>query len=311
MLVKPLVVIMGPTAVGKTAVSLHLARALQAEIISADSRQAYVGMDIGTAKATPAEQAVAPHHLLDIKKPDESLSLGEYLQLARAIIDELHGRDVLPLVVGGTGQYVRALIEGWQTPQVPPQPDIRKRLQAVAAEQGGEVLFARLQEADPQAAAAIDPRNVRRVIRALEVIEVSGRPFSEQQRKEPPPYSMLLIGLTRPRPLLYARADARIEAMFAEGFVDEVRDLLAAGYTPDLPAFSSLGYREVAAYVQGNIDLEEAKALLRRHTRQYIRRQYNWFRLSDERIRWFDLEEQGPDDVLAVVQAWLAGADAG
>jgi tRNA dimethylallyltransferase len=172
-------------------------------------------------------------------------------------------------------------------------------LEEQAQREGKEAVFARLQELDPLSAERIDWRNLRRVIRAIEVTTVLGRPFSELQTKSPPPYSLVQIGLTRPRDLLYQRADARIEQMFAAGFVEEVARLLAAGYTPALPSFSSLGYREVAGYLAGEHDLEEAKILLRRHTRQFIRRQYNWFRPTDPNITWFDLEEQTAGDVLA------------
>ena len=305
MLVKPLVVVVGPTAVGKTEMALYLGQALAGEIVSADSRQVYRGMDIGTAKPTPAEQQQVPHHLIDIRNPDETLSLGEYRRLALAAIAAIHERGRLPLLVGGTGQYVRAVVEGWQVPEVPPQPQLRAELEALAAREGHMAVFARLQALDPVSAARIDPRNLRRVIRALEVTLVLGRPFSQVRSKAPPPFRILQIGLTRPRPLLYARADARIEAMFARGFVDEVRRLLAQGYGPDLPAFSSLGYREVAGYLAGSYPLEEAKALLRRHTRQFIRRQYNWFALNDPAITWFDREQTTPATILDRVQAWL------
>ncbi len=297
-----LIVVTGPTAVGKTAVSLELARALGGEVVSADSRQVYRGMDIGTAKATAAELAFVPHHLLDIRNPNETISLGEYQKLAYATIDEIHGRERLPLLVGGTGQYVRAVVEGWQVPEVPPQAELRSMLEEQAQREGKEAVFARLQELDPASAERIDWRNLRRVIRAIEVTTVLGRPFSELRTKFPPPYSLLQIGLTRPRDSLYQRADARIEQMFAAGFVQEVERLLAAGYTSDLPSFSSLGYREVAGYLTGEHDLEEAKMLLRRHTRQFIRRQYNWFRLTDPNITWFDLEEQVAGDVLTFLE---------
>jgi len=297
--VKTLLALVGPTAVGKTATSLLLARSLDGEIISADSRQVYRGMDIGTAKISPDEMAGVPHYLIDIRQPDESISLGEYKRLADATIAAVMARGRLPLLVGGTGQYVRAVIEGWQIPQVAPQLSLRAMLEEQAEREGKAAVFARLQELDPASAQTIDYRNLRRVIRAIEVTMVTGRPFSELQRKQPPPWRIVQIGLTRPRTALYARADARIEAMFAAGWVEEVRDLLAHGYASDLPSFASLGYRQVAAYLAGDYDLEEAKLLIRRATHSFIRRQYNWFRLSNPAIRWFDLEEVGPEDVLA------------
>ncbi len=292
-------VLAGPTAVGKTATSLLLARELGGEIVSADSRQVYRGMDIGTAKVTPAERAEIPHHLIDIRNPDETISLGEYKVLADAVIAGILARGRLPMLVGGTGQYVRAVVEGWQIPRVPPQPELRQELEELAAREGKEAVFSRLQMLDPASAQAIDYRNLRRVIRAIEVTMVAGRPFSELQTKQPPPWRVVQIGLTRPREALYARADARIESMFEAGWVEEVRALLARGYTPDLPSFASLGYREVAAYLAGDYDLAEAKRLIRRATRAFIRRQYNWFRLTNPNIHWFDLAEVGTEEILA------------
>lgn len=295
---KPLLVVAGPTAVGKTALSLEMAEALNGEIVSADSRQVYMGMDIATAKPTPDERGRVPHHLFDIKRPDEPISLGEYLHLAYLAIDEIHSRGRLPLLVGGTGQYVAAVVEGWQVPEVEARPELRAEYEAMAAQQGKEAVYARLVEVDPDSAARIDPRNLRRVIRALEVTLAAGKPFSEMRVKQPPPYRIVQIGLTRPRPILYERADARIERMFAAGFVAEVERLLAAGYTPDMSSFGSLGYREVAGYLAGEYDLAVTKELLRRHTRQFIRRQYNWFSLDNPAFTWFDLEMRSPQDVV-------------
>ncbi len=295
MLVKPLIVIVGPSAVGKTTISLQIAARYGGEVVSADSRQVYRSMDVGTAKVTDGERADIPHHLIDIRLPDQTITLGEYQALAYAAIDDIHSRGRLPLLVGGTGQYVKAVVEGWRIPKVPPQPKLRAELQALAEREGKEAVYARLLTIDPGSAGSIDWRNLRRVIRAIEVTEVSGRPFSELQVKTPPPYSLHQIGLTRPRELLYARADARIGQMFAEDFIVEVERLLAAGYSADLPSFSSLGYREVAAYLAGEHSLEQAKLLLRRHTRQFIRRQYSWFRLTDPNITWFDLEKRTPE----------------
>lgn len=302
-------VLVGPTAVGKTATSLLLAKELNGEIVSADSRQVYRGMDIGTAKVTPEERGQIPHHLIDIRNPDETISLGEYKELADTVIADILNRGRLPILVGGTGQYVRAVVEGWQIPRVPPQPELRRELEALAAREGKEALFARLKELDPLSAQTIDYRNLRRVIRAIEVTLVAGRPFSELQTKQPPPWRILQIGLTRPRERLYARADARIEAMFQAGWAAEVQRLLDQGYTPELPSFGSLGYREVAAYLAGEYDLEEAKMRIRRSTRAFIRRQYNWFRPTDPRIHWFDLNEVDPETVLRGVKTSLFSAE--
>jgi tRNA dimethylallyltransferase len=305
----PLVAIVGPTGVGKTALSLALAQRLPVacEVISADSRQIYRGMDIGTAKPTPEERRQVPHHLIDLVAPDEVLTLAQVQALCYRTIDEVLGRGHLPLLVGGTGLYVRAVVEGWTVPRVPPDPARRQALLRLAAEQGPEALFQRLQEVDPEAAARIDPRNVRRVVRALEVCEATGRPFSQARRRYPPPYSILMVGLTMPREALYARVDARIDRMLQAGLVDEVQALLAAGYAPDLPAMTGLGYREIGLYLRGEVPLEEAVALLRRNTRRLIRHQYNWFRLDDPRIRWYDArDEHLVEKVQAEVLEFLA-----
>lgn len=289
--------IVGPTAVGKTALSLVLAQALGGEIVSADSRQIYRGMDIGTAKATPEERALVPHHLLDVVDPDQVLTLAEYQRLAYAAIDDILARGRLPLLVGGTGQYVRAVLEGWRIPEVAPRPELRAALAADAAAHGAEALHDRLAALDPVAAARIDPRNVRRVIRALEVCLSTGRPISELQTKSPPPYRIVQIGVTRPRPELYARIDARVDRMIEAGLVDEVRRLADAGYGWDLPAMTGLGYRQIGQYLRGEITLDEAIALIKRGTRRFVQQQYNWFRPDDPAIHWIDPGVVGPEDV--------------
>ena len=286
----PLLVIVGPTAVGKTALTVRLGEALGGEVVSADSRQVYRGMDIGTAKPAAKERVRTPHHLIDIRDPDEPLSLAEYQALAYQVIDDLLARGRLPMLVGGSGQYVRAVVEGWGIPRVPPDEALRAELYAEAEASGHEALHTRLRALDPVAAERIDARNVRRVVRALEVCLVAGRPISELQHKSPLPYRILQIGLTHPRPALYRRADDRVDAMIAAGLVDEVRRLVEAGYGWHLPAMSSLGYREVGAHLRGESSLEEAVQSIKRETRRFIRQQYNWFRLSDPRICWFDLE---------------------
>jgi tRNA dimethylallyltransferase len=305
----PLVVIVGPTAVGKTALSIELAVALGGEIVSADSRQIYRGMDIGAAKATPAEQARVPHHLLDIVSPDQVLSVTEYQRLAYAAVDAILARGRLPFLVGGAGQYIHAVTEGWRVPAVAPQEALRAALLAEAAAGGPAALHERLAALDPLAAARIDHRNVRRVIRALEVCLATGRPISELQRKTPPPYRIFQVGVTRPRPELFARVDARVDRMLADGLVAEVARLVAAGYRFDLPAMSGIGYRQIGQYLRGELSLDEAVALLKKQTRRFIHQQNTWFRPDDPAIRWFDPGRASLADLQAEIAAWLAISD--
>lgn len=302
-----LIALVGPTAVGKTDLALWLGERLEVEVVSADSRQVYRGMDIGTAKPEPQERQALPHHLIDILDPDQVLSVAEYQQLAYRAIAEVRGRDRLPLLVGGSGQYVRAVLEGWQIPTVPPDPDLRAALQREAEALGAEAFHSRLREVDPQAAGAIDRRNVRRVIRALEVYYKTGRPISELQTKRPPPYRILKVGLTLPRPLLYQRIDRRVERMMERGLVAEVEGLLRRGYGAELPAMSGLGYRQVASYLRGEVGLEQAVEQIKWETHRFARQQYVWFRPEDRAIRWF---EPGQDDrgaVLEAVESFLEG----
>ncbi len=303
----PLVLIVGPTAVGKTAVGVELARQFNGEIVSADSRQIYRYMDIGTAKPTPEERALAPHHLLDVVDPDQLLTLAEYQERAQAAIAEITSRRRVPFLVGGTGLYVRAVAEGWSVPRVAPNPAIRQALLERAEREGAQSLYAELQAVDPEAAAIIDPRNVRRVVRALEVYQSSGRTFSSQRMRQAPPYNELWIGLTLPRAALYERADERVDRMVAAGWVDEVRNLAARGYSLDLPALSALGYREIARFLQGELSLEEAIVLIKRHTRRFIRHQYAWFSLQDPRIHWFDMSEPCLEGIGDLVGTFLGG----
>ena len=298
--------IVGPTAVGETALALRLGAACGGEVVSADSRQIYCSMDIGTAKPTPAERATVPHHLVDIVDPDERLTLAQYRERAAAAIADIWSRGALPMLVGGTGLYVRALLEGWTVPEVPPDPELRAQLAATAECEGAETLHARLGMVDPDAAARIDARNVRRVIRALEVYAHTGEPISRQQAKQPPAYRVLMLGLTLARPQLYARIDSRIDAMLAAGLIEEVRGLLARGYTPELASMSALGYREIAAHLRGDLDLAQAVALIRRSTRRFVRQQYNWFRLEDTHIHWLDAATLDWSALVAWVRAWEA-----
>ncbi len=302
----PLLAVVGPTATGKTGLAIDLALRLQGEIVSADSRQLYQGMDIGTAKPTPEERARVPHHLLDIITPETPYTLTQYQADAQAAIAGIAARGHLPLLVGGTGLYIRAVVDNLAIPEVPPNWELRRDLEAQAAREGAAALHARLATLDPASAASIDPANVRRVIRALEVCLVTGQPFSSLQGARPSPYRALLLGLTCDRALLYARADRRVDAMLAAGLVDEVRALAARGYDWRLPAMTSLGYGEIGAYLRGETSLEEAITRLKFNTHSYIRRQYSWFR-PDARIHWLECEmPKLADAALAVIHAWRA-----
>ncbi|GAB4478447.1 MAG: tRNA (adenosine(37)-N6)-dimethylallyltransferase MiaA [Anaerolineae bacterium] len=301
----PLIVIVGPTGIGKTRLAVDLAQRLGGEIVSADSRQVYRGMDIGTAKPSAEERRLAAHHLIDILDPDQWLSLAEFQKMAYRAIDAIHARGRLPLLVGGTGQYVRAVVDGWGIPEVEPHHGLRADLESYAALYGASALHSRLREVDPHAADAIDYRNVRRVVRALEVYLVSGEPISRLQEQTPPPYRILQIGLTMPREALYRRVDCRVDAMIAAGWVDEMRRLLAAGYSWELPAMSSLGYPQIAAHLRGELTLEEAAAIIKRETHRFIRQQYNWFSPGDPAIHWFDVDQDPADAIAALAAGWL------
>lgn len=300
---KPLIAIIGPTAVGKTALAIQLAEEFRGEIVSADSRQVYRGMDIGTAKPTADERRRVLHHLLDVVNPGESFTLAQYQQLAYAAIAEIHTRAKVPFLVGGSGLYVRAVLEGLCIPRVAPDPARRQELEREDA----AVLYARLQQLDPLAAAKIDPRNKRRVIRAIEVCESTDKPISALQSRNAPNYHVLRIGLTLPRGELYRRIDARVDQMIAAGLVAEVSALIARGCDLDTPAMSGLGYRQIALYVKGEATLEEATRVLKRDTRRVVHHQYSWFRLDDVRIRWFDVSTPRYAEIRGAVAKFLRG----
>jgi len=300
----PLILIVGPTAVGKTEIAIQLAERLNGEIVSADSRLFYRGMDVGTAKPSREEQARVLHHLIDIANPDEILSLAVFQQKAREAIAKIHTHGNLPFLVGGTGQYMRAVTEGWTPPEVKADERLRDELGKIALreERGADWLHDKLKELDEVAAQKIDARNYRRTIRALEVIMTTGKKFSEQRGQSDSPYHLMTIGLARPRPELYARVDARIESMFANGFLEEVKGLLASGYSPSLPTMSAIGYRECVDALEGRIKVEEAKQLIRRATRVFVRRQANWFKESDPNIAWFRVEEGVVEKIEAYIR---------
>lgn len=297
---KPLLVILGPTAVGKTALSLEVSQRFPAEIISADSRLFYIGMDIGTAKPSLEERAVAPHHFIDICTPDQRVTLGEYQRQAYETIDSIHVRDKLPIVVGGTGQYVQALVEGWGIPEVAPDYDLRAELE----EKPSVELHGMLEEVDKVSAQEIHPNNKRRIIRALEISIISGLPKSELTKKTPPPYNIFLLGLTCDRQKLYNRIDTRVDKMLESGLLAECQALLDAGYDTNLPALSGLGYQQLWPYLNGETTLLEATGRIKFETHRFVRHQNNWFK-RDERIRWYDIHADGyPTSPLRAIGHW-------
>ncbi len=287
---KPLVAVVGPTATGKSGLAVSLAKQFNGEVIGADSRQIYRYMDIGTAKISPDEQSGVHHYLIDIKAPDEDFSVAQYRQTATEIIGDIHLRNMLPVLAGGTGQYIWSVIEGWNIPEVQPDNTLRKELEEKAAAGGIEDLFDELREADPEAAASIDKRNVRRVIRALEVVRLTRRPFSEQKIKKEPPYRFLVLGLTCERKELYRRIDLRVDRMIERGFIWEVQGLLDRGYKSTLPAMSGIGYKQIVMYLNGELSLESAVEKIKTETHRLVRRQNNWFAHDDKRITWLDIQ---------------------
>ena len=301
-----LLVVVGPTASGKTALSISLAQAFNGEVINSDSRLFYRGFDIGTAKPSEEDLTAAPHHLIDFLEPEDSFGLADYLDSVREIAAKVMTRQALPVLAGGAGQYVWGLLEGWNVPRVTPNPELRAELECVAQEEGGEVVFARLEQLDPEAAERIDSRNVRRVIRAIEVAQAGGN--TGPRRAEEPPYDALIIGLKLGRERLYARIDARIDGMLMAGWVDEVRQMVERGVPMNAPAMTGIGYRELAGYLAGERTYSDAVHATRRATRSLARHQDNWFSADDKRINWLDAAD--PEGVAAAatdrVESWLS-----
>ena len=301
--------IVGPTAVGKNLLALGLALSFDGEIVNADSRQIYRFMEIGTAKPSVTDQALVPHHLIDILEPDARFSLALFLELAHQAIQDIQARGKLPIVVGGTGQYIRAILEGWQVPRVPPDGQLRQELEEEAKRDGAESLHRRLHQLDPEAASKIDPRNLRRVIRALEVFQVTGKPPSTVRHKHPTPYSPLIVGLTMSRQALYRRIDQRVEEMLETGLVEEVRGLLKLGYSPESPGLSTMGYKEITRHLRGELILEEASQRIKYETHRFARHQYAWFRLPDPRINWLQAGSEASGQAGGLVSEFLRRGD--
>ena len=300
-----LVVIVGPTGVGKSRLGLELAGEFSGEIVSADSRQVYRYMDIGTARPSPGEQSLVRHHVLDIINPDQDFSLARYQQIACEAIDNIHRRGQLPFLVGGSGLYVRAVVEGWRIPRVPPDAGFRQEMEKRAAESGGHSLYEELVRIDPVAAHRIDPRNVRRVIRALEVSRSTSAPISELRGKQVPSYETLIIGLTTDRSELYRRIDYRVDTMIERGLVDEVKKLVEMGYGSAPPVVSGIGYRQITMYLRGELSLTEAVQQMKTETHRLVRHQYSWFRLKDEHIHWFDVQIEPEAEIRGLVSKFI------
>jgi len=281
---KPKIVILqGPTGVGKTETALALAHHVPVEIVNADSLQFYRFMDIGTSKPRPAQQQMVPHHLFSILDPDEHFHAARYMELARKIIEEILGRQHVPLVVGGTGLYIRALTRGLVN-----APDRNEGLRTQLRRHSSAALFAELERVDPDTAQRLKPNDTLRIIRALEVFYQTGRPISAAATAAAPQYNALVFGLYLEREELYRRIEARVDAMLAAGLVDEVKRLLARGVPREATAMQALGYKEIAAYLKGETTFEEAVRLLKRNTRRFAKRQFTWFK-REEGIRWLDV----------------------
>lgn len=294
-----LVAVVGPTASGKTARGIALAKALGGEIVSADSRQIYRGMDIGTAKPNAAERGAIPHHLIDIKNPDEQYTVADYKQDAIVAINDIIMRGRVPVLVGGTGLYVRAVVDNLDIPKTRANPELRMKIEREIADDGLDVVFKKLAALDPEAAYVVDPKNPRRVVRALEVALATGKPFTEQRTKSEPLFETLMLGLNPPPEVLRERIDRRVDEMIRHGLVDEVKKLIKK-YGGTTVAFDAIGYREIIASLNGTLSLEAAIAEIKKNTLQYAKRQMTWFRKGN-RVQWVS----GPDDALSFTHKFL------
>jgi len=303
-----LVAVVGPTGVGKSRLALDLAQAFDGEIVSADSRQVYRYMDIGTAKPSRQELSLIHHHLIDVVNPDEDFSLAQYQQLAYEAITDIQKRRNLAILVGGSGLYIWAVVDGWKIPKVAPDLKLRRRLEEKVARGGRNELYRELAMVDPVAAQRIDPRNVRRIIRALEVYRSAEAPISQLQLKTKPLYETLIISLTADRAELYRRIDLRVDEMMELGLVDEVKGLLDKGYALSLPAMSGIGYKQIGMYLREELTLAAAIQQIKFETHRLVRHQYSWFRLKDDRIRWFDIQKGANSEIKTLVSRFIGGS---
>lgn len=285
---QPLIVVCGPTASGKTALSLALAQHFNGEIISADSAQVYRQMDLGTDKVSMEERTQVPHHLIDVRNPDESFTMADFKREGTLAIEDIDSRGKLPILCGGTGLYLSALIENYDLPEAPPNPELRAALEAEAEQVGPEAMHQRLAALDPDAASKVHANNVRYVIRALEIVQQTKQTLSPQKAESP--YAVFKVGIQWPREVLYARINARVDQQIEKGILTELKGLLDKGYAPTLQSMSALGYKEYIPYIKGEKPLEECKEELKQGTRNFAKRQLTWFR------KWQDLHWLTPEE---------------
>ena len=300
-----LIVLVGPTASGKTSTAISIAKQIDAEIISADSRYFYKELSIGTAKPTLEEMDSIPHYLINVTNLNEEWNLAIYQEQVKKIIRDINLRGRFPILVGGTGQYIRAITEGWKIPKQLPDQKFREAIINWSNQIGYEQLHKGLAVIDPEAAKNIDYRNVRRTVRALEVIYKTGIRFSDQRQKQNVPYDLLVLGIDMPRAELYARIDARIDQMIKDGFIEEVKLLLEQGFRDQLNKIAPIGYQEIIRYVDAEISIEEAILLIKRKTRNFVRRQANWFKPDDPVINWIKADEHMVEKMVNCIQNFL------
>ncbi|MFH1710400.1 MAG: tRNA (adenosine(37)-N6)-dimethylallyltransferase MiaA [bacterium] len=299
-----LLIILGPTAVGKSLLAIKLAKELNGEIISADSMQVYSGMDIGTAKLSKEELDEIPHHLISIIAPSKNWSVSDFILNAKSIIEALVKRGKFPIVVGGTGLYLNALIKGYVFPIIEADKDVRERLNGEAKSYGSLHLYEKLKKIDPDAAANIHPNDLKRVIRALEVYELTGKLMSKMRVKDEEnfPYEPVIVGLDMDRKKLYEKIEERVDQMLKAGLVNEVENLIKEGYDEKLTSMQAIGYKEVAEYLQGKYAYEELVSILKQNTRNFAKRQMTWFRRF-KNVNWFDIEKLKLGDIIGLIRA--------
>ncbi len=294
--------IIGPTAVGKSKLAIELAKKLNGEIISADSMQVYIGMDIGTAKPSKEELEEVPHHLINIIAPDKPWSVSDFVNNGKSLIDDIAGRGKLPIVVGGTGMYLNALIEGYSFPEIKKDSIVRNRLEGEAVQYGSVHLYEKLKKIDPEAAKGIHENDAKRIIRALEVYELTGKPMSQLRSKdeESLTFTPVIVGLDLDRPQLYKKIEARVDDMLAKGLIDEVKELIKEGYDPKLTSMQAIGYKEVAEHLHGKYDHDELVNILKQNTRNFAKRQMTWFRRF-RNVHWFDVDKLSVGDIIKLI----------